>query len=74
MAKQYAILHIQKHTSTGGGLGNHIERTAGKEHTYPHAKPEMKQFNTSYDTGYKNIPLGKAVSQRIAKGYTKTVR
>lgn len=71
MAKQYAILHIEKHTSTGGGLGNHIERTEGKEHTYPHAKPEMKKFNISYDIGYKNIPLGKAISQRIAKGYTK---
>ena len=39
MAKQYAIIHVQKHSSTGGSLGNHIERTEGMKHTYPHAKP-----------------------------------
>ena len=70
MAKQYAIIHVQKHSSTGGGLGNHIERTPGKEHTYPHANPEMKKYNRSYDGGYKGISLGNAVQQRIEKGYT----
>ena len=70
MAKQYAIIHVQKHSSTGGSLGNHIERTEGMKHTYPHAKPEMKKFNVSYNRGYKGISLGKAVSQRIEKGYT----
>ena len=40
------------------------------KHTYPHAKPEMKKFNVSYNRGYKGISLGKAVSQRIEKGYT----
>ena len=44
MAKQYAIIHVQKHSSTGGSLGNHIERTEGMKHTYPHAKPEMKKI------------------------------
>ena len=44
MAKQYAIIHVQKHSSTGGSLGNHIERTEGMKHTYPHAKPEMKNL------------------------------
>lgn len=70
MAKQYAIIHVQKHSSAGGGLGNHIERTEGKEHTYPHAIPEKKKFNISFDTGYKNMSLGKAVQDRIEKGYT----
>lgn len=70
MAKQYAIIHVQKHSSSGGGLGNHIERTEGKEHTYPHAIPERKKFNISFDTGYKNMSLGKAVQDRIEKGYT----
>lgn len=70
MAKQYAIIHVQKHSSAGGGLGNHIERTEGKEHTYPHAIPEMKKHNMSFDTGYKKMTLGKAVQDRIEKGYT----
>jgi hypothetical protein len=70
MAKQYAIIHVQKHSSSGGGLGNHIERSPGKEHTYPHANPEMKKNNMSFETGYKNISLGKAVQDRIEKGYT----
>ena len=70
MAKQYAIIHVQKHSSTGGSLGNHIERTEGMKHTYPHANAEMKKYNQSYDRGYKNLSLGKAVSQRIEKGHT----
>ncbi len=70
MAKQYAIIHVQKHSSSGGGLGNHIERSPGKEHTYPHANPAMKKHNISFETGYKNISLGKAVQDRIEKGYT----
>ncbi|MBX9808261.1 MAG: plasmid recombination protein [Flavobacteriaceae bacterium] len=70
MAKQYAIIHVQKHSSAGGGLGNHIERTPGKEHTYPHANSEMKKHNISFDTGYKNLSLGQAVQKRIEKGYT----
>ena len=70
MAKQYAIIHVQKHSSTGGSLGNHIERTEGMKHTYPHANPEMKKYNQSFDCGYKGISLGQAVSQRIEKGYT----
>jgi hypothetical protein len=69
MAKQYAIIHVQKHSSAGGGLGNHIERTEGKEHTYPHAIPEMKKFNKSFKTGYEKMTLGKAVQDRIEKGY-----
>lgn len=69
MAKQYAVIHVQKHSSAGGGLGNHIERTPGKEHTYPHANPEYKSLNFSQDRGYKNVSLGKSVQQRIEKGY-----
>lgn len=69
MAKQYAIIHLQKHSSAGGGLGNHIERIEGKEHTYPHAIPDMKKYNRTWDRGYKNISLGEAVSKRIEAGY-----
>lgn len=70
MAKQYAIIHVQKHSSTGGSLGNHIERAEGMQHTYPHANPEMKKFNVSFDRGYKGVSLGQAVLQRIEKGHT----
>jgi hypothetical protein len=69
MGKQYAVIHIQKHSSSGGSLGNHIERSPGKEHTYPHANPELKKHNISFDTGYKNLSLGQAVQKRIEKGY-----
>lgn len=69
MAKQYAIIHVQKHSSAGGNLGNHIQRTEGKEHTYPHADPAMRKHNISFDTGYNDVSLGEAVSQRIKNGY-----
>lgn len=70
MGKQYAVLHVQKHSSTGGNLGNHIERSEGMKHTYPHANPEMKKHNKSFKTGYEGMSLGKAVLKRIEKGYT----
>ena len=70
MAKQYAIIHVQKHSSTGGSLGNHIERTEGMKHTYPHADPDRKKYNNSFNLGYKGISLGKAVQDRIEKGHT----
>ena len=71
MAKQYAVIHVQKHSSTGGSLGNHIERREGMQHTYPHADPSRKSLNYSLSKlfGYEKMSLGEAVQDRIKKGY-----
>jgi hypothetical protein len=39
-----------------------LNELKGMKHTYPHAKPEMKKFNVSYNRGYKGVSLGAAVS------------
>jgi len=69
--KQYAVLHLDKHSSTGGGLGNHIDRAPGKEHTYPHADPLLKRFNKKYvNPNFKGMNMYQAINERIAQGYT----
>ena len=36
----YAVYHSEKGSISSGGIGNHIDRTPGAEHTYEHADPE----------------------------------
>lgn len=72
MTKQYAILHIEKGKGSGGGLGNHIDRTKGKEHTYPHSDPERKHLNVEFvQEKYKELTVPQAIKLRIEKGYKK---
>lgn len=71
MAKQYAVVHIEKGKGSGGALGNHIDRTEGKEYSYKHSEPEKKHLNQNFELNkYSSMPLAKAISQRIQDGYT----
>lgn len=67
----YAVYHMTKGSSTSGGMGNHIDRTEGKEHTYPHADPERKHLNVHFDIHEKRnkLPLHQAIEKRISEGY-----
>ena len=67
----YAVYHMEKGNSSSGGMGNHIDRTEGKEHTYPHADSARKHLNIHFDIHEKRneIPLHEAIEKRIAEGY-----
>lgn len=68
-------MHIEKVTHGAGNLGSHIDREKGKEFSYSTADPSLTKFNTSYDlnsSGYKDMPLQKAISLCIGKHRTAT--
>lgn len=67
----FAVYHMEKGGSTSGGMGNHIDRTEGKEHTYPHADPARKHLNIHFDIHEKKnkMPLHEAIEKRISEGY-----
>lgn len=70
MAKQYAVLHTEKGKGIGGGTGNHIDRTLGMEHTYPHADPKRLHLNIDYSPhAYRHKTVPEAIVERIHKGY-----
>ena len=52
-----------------GGIGNHIDRTEGKEHSYLQADPARKNLNIHFDVYEKRnkIPLHEAIEKRISK-------
>ena len=54
-----------------GGIGNHIDRKKGMEHTFPHADPNRINENAVYKTyaDRHNLPLSKAINERISEGY-----
>lgn len=71
MATQYAVLHIEKGKGSGGALGHHIDRTEGKEYSYKHSDPSLKDLNQNFELNkYSSMPLQKAISERIKDGYT----
>jgi hypothetical protein len=66
----YAIFHPEKGKSTGGGLGFHIDRTEGHEHTYSHADPSRKHLNKDYTpVKWKDKPLSECINERVKEGY-----
>lgn len=66
----FAVYHCQKKKNTGGGLGNHIDREKGKEHTYPHADPNRLKDNNHFQLNeYTKLPFAKAINKRIEDGY-----
>jgi hypothetical protein len=70
MSKQYAVLHIEKGKGVGGGVGNHIDRTLGQEHTFPHADPKRLHLNVDYTPKkYATKTVPEAIEHRIANGY-----
>lgn len=70
MTKQYAVYHVEKGTISSGGIGNHIDRAPGEEHTYRHADPERIHLNEQIEVNsHCNKVLHQAISDRIAEGY-----
>lgn len=67
--KNYAVYHSQKGKGAAGGLGNHIDRVKGMEHTYPLADPNRKKLNISVPTKYSKLSLSQAIDERIKVGY-----
>lgn len=65
----FAVYHGSKGKGSGGGLGNHIDRKEGKEHTYKHADPERKHLNRSFKTRFSEMSIPKAIEKRIQEGY-----
>ena len=67
----YAVYHMEKGNSSSGGIGNHIDRTEGKEHSYLQADPARKNLNIHFDVHEKRnkIPLHEAIEKRISEGY-----
>lgn len=67
----YAVLHSTKGGRSSGGLGNHIDRVEGMEHTYKHADPERKGFNVNFAVPEErhNMKLSDAINDRIKEGY-----
>lgn len=68
----YAVYHVEKGQTSSGGIGNHIDRKKGAEHTYQHADPNRQHLNQNYEVhqGREKIPLHQAIEERIKEGYT----
>lgn len=88
MAKQFAVLHIQKGNGSGGGLGSHIDRTRKVLNADPEKRLENFYIHSKTDTPgvemagmyqkdfekYKKKTIPQAVEQRIAEGRTEGPR
>jgi hypothetical protein len=67
----YAVLHSEKGKSGSGGIGNHIDRKKGMEHTFPHADDKLIDENVLGKV-YKDrqkISMPEAINERIKEGY-----
>jgi len=70
---QYAVIHVEKGKGSGGALGNHIDRTEGKEYSFQNADPKFKHLNQNFELNkYSSMPLSTAISRRIREGYTSS--
>lgn len=66
----FCTYHIQKGKASAGGLGNHIDRISGYEHSFNNADPSRTHLNISYPcNGYENMSLPEAIEKRIQEGY-----
>jgi hypothetical protein len=70
----FAVYHLEKGQTSSGGIGNHIDRKEGAEHTYQHADPEKKHLNKNFEVfqGREKLSLSKAIQDRVKEGYTST--
>lgn len=68
----FAVFHPGKGTGAGGGIGSHIDRAEGQEHTYPHADAARRSLNINHalPSGRHLINLPEAINERIGEGYT----
>ena len=70
MSKQMVVCHMQKMKGSGGGMGNHVDRVEGKEHSFENADPTRTHLNREMvQDKYKNISLPEAIALRIKEGY-----
>ena len=64
------VLHVEKGSSSGGSLGNHIDRIPGYEHTFENADPKLKHLNKNLEVNkYCKMNFNSAISSRIGDGY-----
>lgn len=70
----FAVYHLEKGQTSSGGIGNHIDRKEGAEHTYQHADPKKKHLNKNFEVfqGREKLSLSKAIQDRVKEGYTST--
>lgn len=68
----FAVFHPGKGSGAGGGIGNHIDRSEGQEHTYPHADIARRSLNIncSLPSGRHLANLPDSINGRIKEGYT----
>jgi len=65
------VLNIRKNKGNAGGVGAHIDRKEGMEHMFTNANPELRHLNKHFViTKYCDMPLPKAIDERIKDGYT----
>lgn len=66
----YAVLHLEKGSSSGGSLGNHIDRVEGKEYSYKNADPSKRNLNHNHNVNkYTQMSFNHAIESRIKDGY-----
>lgn len=67
----YTVLHSEKGTSGSGGIGNHIDRTKGQEHSFEHVDKDMsyKNMNAHLPDDKHKMDLTTAINFRIEQGY-----
>ncbi|RYY20924.1 MAG: hypothetical protein EOP41_08685, partial [Sphingobacteriaceae bacterium] len=68
----FAVFHPGKGSGAGGGIGSHIDRKEGQEHTYPHADAARRalNINRALPSGRHLVNLPEAINERIKEGYT----
>lgn len=68
----FAVFHPGKGSGAGGGIGSHIDRAEGQEHTYPHADAARRalNINRAMPSGRHLVNLPEAINERIKEGYT----
>jgi|GEM_PF-1465179 hypothetical protein len=66
-----AVLHFEKYgKATSGSLGNHIDRTEGKEYSYRHADLSKTKNNIYIKVNqYCSMDYNQAILQRVEDGY-----
>lgn len=66
----YCVLHCEK-GKEGAALGNHIDRTEGKEYSFRSADSEKRELNQEFCLPrFRELSMMDAVNDRIAEGYT----
>ena len=66
----YAVYHTEKGAGGSAAIGNHIDRTKGKEHTFKNADPSLINKNLHMAPAkYQEVGLSEAIKIRMEEGY-----